>query len=80
MLPLCRNLCVSFRTQDIQHVAQRRQDAALKHAENSGSAATNQCYTLLILGNRLLLITALDIPEHHPRQLIMASYVRSILK
>lgn len=67
---LCGNLCVPLRAEDIQHIAQRGQDTALKHMEDSGSTAADQGDTLLVLRDRLLLITALNIPEYHPGQLI----------
>ena len=67
---LCGNLCVPLRAEDIQHIAQRGQDTALKHIEDSGSTAADQGDTLLVLRDRLLLITALNIPEYHPGQLI----------
>ena len=63
---LCGNFCVSLRPKDIQHIAQRGKYTALEHIEDSGSAAADQCDTLFILGNRLLRIAALDIPEYHP--------------
>jgi len=64
MLLLCRDHLVSLCAKNIQHIAQRGKNAALKHVENSRTATTDQRNTLLVLGYRLLLVTALDIPEN----------------
>ena len=70
MLLLCRDLLVSLCTQDLHHVAQRRQHTLRNHAKDSGSATADQGNALLILGYRLLCIAALNIPEYNLRQLI----------
>lgn len=76
---LCRDVCVSLRAQEIQHIAQRGQNPGYEHLEDFGGAAADQGNTLLILGNRLLLIATLDISEHNlqpPDTLDLFQYIR----
>ena len=67
---LCRDPLVSLSAKNIQHITQRGKNAALKHVENSGTATTDQRNTLLVLSDGLLLITTLDVPEHHAGQIV----------
>jgi len=63
-------LRISLRIQRIQHKRHRRQTAGLYHREHAGARAGNQHYALLVQGDWLLLVSALDIPEYYGGQFV----------
>lgn len=67
---LCHDCCVTLGTQNIHHEGIGGQDAGLQHGKDSRIAAGYQRHAPVINLDRLLLVAACHIPEHHFGQLV----------
>ena len=70
---------VTLRVDHAQHERIRIQFAIHDHGENPGAAAGDQRNTAIILFYRLLLIAAVNVPEHEVRELVAGRRVASVI-